>query len=210
MSGFGGYANVSKKRLREAANPLHFAVSLIGEPCLYLKLPQLTEEIHRRGLTSFVVSNGTKPEMIRKLLRHQPTQLYITLPAPNEEIFTKCCRPQVKEAWKNIAKSLSLLDKFNRSAVRLTLVKGRNMCNEEEYARILSKANPDFVEVKAYMYLGLSRKHLSLENMPLHEDVKEFAEKINKHLGYHLAGESKPSRVVLLSKKKSNLKISPD
>ena len=32
--------------------------------------------------------------------------------------------------------------------------------------------------------------------------------KINQHLGYRLAAENKPSRVILLSKKKSGLKIS--
>ena len=61
--------------------------------------------------------------------------------------------------------------------------------------------------IKAYMFIGYSRKRLAIENMPLHEEVEAFAEKINEHLGYYLTGESKPSRVVLLSKKKNPKKI---
>jgi tRNA wybutosine-synthesizing protein 1 len=81
------------------------------------------------------------------------------------------------------------------------------MSDEKEFAKLIEKAEPDFVEVKSYMYVGYSRQRLSIENMPLHEEAKEFAEKINESLGYHFAGESKPSRVVLLSKRKNNLKI---
>lgn len=208
LSGFGGYKNVNKKRLQESKNPSNFAVSLIGEPTLYPRLPKLIDEINSRGMTSFLVSNGTKPEMIKKLIKHQPTQLYITLPAPNEIIFNTCCRPLIKKgAWQKIQKSLSLLSRFDRSVVRLTLVKDLNMINPREYADILSKTNVDFVELKAYMYIGLSRQRLKIENMPLHEEVKEFAQKINGHLGYCLAGESRPSKVVLLSKKKDGTKI---
>lgn len=207
LSGFGGYEKVNKKRLHESRNPSQFAISLIGEPTLYPKLPQLIDEINSRGMTSFLVSNGTAPSMVKKLLKHQPTQMYITLPAPNERTFNKCCRPLVKGAWQRIQKSLSLLSKFNRSVVRLTVVKSLNMLNPEEYAEILSKAAPDFVEVKAYMFLGLSRKRLKIENMPLHSEVKEFAGKINKHLGYTIAGESTASRVVLLSSGKKELRI---
>tara|TARA_Y100000310_G_scaffold336351_1_gene420621 strand:- start:2070 stop:3020 length:951 start_codon:yes stop_codon:yes gene_type:complete len=207
LSGFGGYEKVNKKRLQESKEPSNFAVSLIGEPTLYPKLPQLINEINSRGMTSFLVSNGTRPDMIKKLLNHQPTQIYVTLPAPNEKIFQKCCRPLTKDTWQKIQQSLSLLSKFNRSVVRLTLVKNLNMVNPADYAEILSKTASDFVELKAYMYLGLSRKRLKEENMPLHPEVKEFAEKINKHLGYTVAGESAPSRVVLLSSGKKDLKI---
>jgi len=58
-----------------------------------------------------------------------------------------------------------------------------------------------FVELKAYMFVGSSRKRLLESNMPLHEDVKEFAEKIAGLSGYKLIDEKKESRVVLLAKK---------
>jgi len=207
LSGFGGYEKVNKKCLKESKKPMHVAVSLIGEPTLYPKLPELIDEINSRGLTSFLVSNGTAPQMIKKLLKHQPTQLYVTLPAPNEMAFTKSCRPLIEDGWLRIQKSLSLLPKFDRSVVRLTLAKGLNMFNPSEYAGVLSKAAPDFIELKAYMHLGFSRQRLSIENMPSHEEVVAFAERINNHLNYNLSGENRASRVVLLSKKKNNLKI---
>jgi len=43
--------------------------------------------------------------------------------------------------------------------------------------------------------------------MPFHSDVKEFAERINNHLNYSIAGENKQSRVILLSSGKKPLKI---
>ena len=52
------------------------------------------------------------------------------------------------------------------------------MENPEEYAKLIRKADPDFVEVKAYMYVGSSRKRLTLDNMPSFDEVKEFAKKI--------------------------------
>ncbi|MDD5163726.1 MAG: 4-demethylwyosine synthase TYW1 [Candidatus ainarchaeum sp.] len=207
LAGFGGYALVNRKRLQEAAQPLHFAISLVAEPCIYPKLPELIEEIRDRKMTTFVVTNGTMPEMLKKLVKHQPTQMYVTLPAPNEEIFIKSCRPAVHNGWQKIQRSLSLLHNFERNVVRLTLVKDYNLCNAGEYAKILSKAAPDFIELKAYMHVGLSRQRLKIENMPLHSEVRAFAEKINNHLNYTIAGESKESRVVLLSSGKKKLKI---
>ena len=47
-------------------------------------------------------ANGNNPEMLRKILKHPPTQLYITLPAPDEETFIEMCKPSKKDAWKNL------------------------------------------------------------------------------------------------------------
>ncbi|MFH1696776.1 MAG: 4-demethylwyosine synthase TYW1, partial [Candidatus Diapherotrites archaeon] len=62
LSGFGGYENTDKQKLAEAEKPLHFAISLIGEPTIYPKLPALVKEIHSRGMKTFIVTNGTCPE----------------------------------------------------------------------------------------------------------------------------------------------------
>jgi len=151
-------------------------------------------------MTTFVVSNGTVPEMVARLPKRQPTQMYITLPAPNEKIFQSACSPLEKNLWKKIQKSLSLLHKFDRSTLRLTAVKGINMLAPEEYAALIDAAKPDFVEVKAYMFIGHSRKRLKQENMPLHGEISAFARKIAQHSGYTIKDFSKPSRVVLLAK----------
>ena len=201
IQGFGGNPKANKKRYKEAHEPLHFAISLSGEPTLYPKLPELIDELKKRRITSFLVTNGTNPEMLKKLIKHQPTQLYITLPAPDEETYIKCCKPLIKGGWKKINQSLSLLKKFKRNVIRLTLVKNKNMVKPEKYAELIKKYKPMFVECKAYMWVGHSKKRLKLQNMPLHNEIKEFAKKISKYSSYKIIDEKKESRVVLLMKK---------
>ena len=81
------------------------------------------------------------------------------------------------------------------------MLKEWNMTEPERYAELIKQGDPDFVEVKAYMFVGASRQRLSMANMPYHTEVKEFAEEVVKHLpGYSVADEHEPSRVVLLAK----------
>ena len=129
-----------KKRYKEAQKPKHFAISLAGEPTLYPKLPELIKEIHSRNMTSFLVTNGTNPSMIKKLIKNQPTQLYLTLPAPDEKTYEKVCSPLARNQWKKIIETSKLLKKFKRSTIRLTLVKGFNMIKPEKYAELIDKA----------------------------------------------------------------------
>lgn len=68
----------------------------------------------------------------------------------------------------------------------------------EEYAKLIKKADPDYVEVKAYMCVGSSRERLTLDNMPTFDEVKSFAEKIGNECGKEIVNESRTSRVVLL------------
>ena len=207
LKGFGGNEKRDKKRYEESLKPLHFAISLTGEPCLYPKLPELIDEIKSRGMTAFLVTNGTVPEMLKKLIEHQPTQLYITLPAPDEETYLKTCNPIVKNTWTKIKGSLALIKNFKRSTIRLTLVKGINMINPEGYAELIKQAEPNFVELKAYMWVGHSRERLAIENMPLHNEILEFAEKIAKASGLKIIGQKPESRVVLLMKNDSKDRI---
>ncbi|GAI24131.1 unnamed protein product [marine sediment metagenome] len=39
-----------------------------------------------------------------------------------------------------------------------------------------------------------------MENMPLYDEVNGFARELARETGYSIAGESRPSRVVLLKK----------
>jgi tRNA wybutosine-synthesizing protein 1 len=202
LHGFGGNKHANKKKLQESYSPNQFAISLSGEPTFYPKLPQLIDEIKGRNATAFLVTNGTNPNMLKKLIKnHEPTQLYITLPAPNEEIYKKVCNPLVKGTWKKILQSISLLKKFRCSTVlRMTLLKGYNMSYPEQYAEIIKSSEADFVECKAYMWVGYSRQRLAQENMPRHEEIKDFAEQIARLSGYRIKDEKKESRVVLLQK----------
>jgi len=208
ISGIKGNSKVNLKKFKEAQEPQHFAISLSGEPLISKKLNSLIRELKKRGKTTFVVTNGLLPERLRKI--ETPTQLYISLDAPNEELFLKIDRPVIKNAWKKLNRSLEILKelkKKTRTVIRITLIKGMNIAEPENYAKLIKKAEPDFVEVKAYMLVGFSRQRMAIENMPRHYEIKDFANEILKYLpGYKLVDEKKESRVVLLAKNK-NTKI---
>lgn len=197
VSGYGGSEAMNKTKWKEAFAPKHVAISLSGEPTLYPYLPELIGEFHKKELTTFVVTNGTNPEIIGEI---KPTQLYISLNAPDKDTYEKVCAP-LGNTWENIKQSLGIMkDSKTRTAVRITLTNGVNMMNPEGFANLIGIAEPDYVELKAYMYLGFSRKRLSLSNMPSHEEVVDFSGKVAQALGYCIADESRNSRVVLLSK----------
>jgi tRNA wybutosine-synthesizing protein 1 len=197
VSGYGGSEIMDKMRWKEAFAPRHVAISLSGEPTIYPYLPELIEEFHKKDLTTFVVTNGTNPGTVGDI---KPTQLYISLNAPDKEAYGKVCRP-LGDTWENIKQSLEVMkDSEARTAVRITLTRGVNMSAPEGYARLIEAAEPDYVELKAYMHLGFSRMRLSRDNMPSHQEVLEFSKEVALTLGYHIVDESEASRVVLLSK----------
>lgn len=200
LIGFQGNKKVNWKKLQESFIPRHFAISLAGEPTIYPKISELIKELKKRKITSFLVTNGMLPEVLAKI--EPPTQLYVSLDAPNEQIYKKIDRP-VSGSWKKLMKTLKLLPKLGkktRTVLRLTLVKNMNMQNAKDYAKLIKTANPKFVEVKAYMAVGFSRKRLGPFFMPSHEEVKEFAKEIGKYCGYKIVDEKENSRVVLLMK----------
>ena len=243
ISGFKGSHKTDKNTFAEAQTPKHAAISLIGEPTLYPQLAELVQEFHSRGMTTFVVTNGTNPEVVRKI---SPSQLYLSLNAPNEEIYKKVAHPDYNY-WSRVKESLEELGRKGkekerekreegeeeeegevkeevkegeegeegeeegkrrtRTVVRITCVEGLNIQNPEGYAELLKIAKPDFVEVKAFMHIGYSRRRLPREAMPSHSRVKAFASEIAEQLGsgsgadYKVVNESEVSRVVLVSKK---------
>jgi tRNA wybutosine-synthesizing protein 1 len=89
-----------------------------------------------------------------------------------------------------------------RSVIRMTLAKGLNMVRPEDYARVIERAEPDFVEVKAYMHLGRSRARLEREAMPQHHEILNYARTLAGELGYNLEAEVPLSRVALLSSRR--------
>lgn len=202
LVGFGGNEVVDKNVLEKAYDIKNVALSLTGEPILYPRLNEFIEICNKKGIRSFVVTNGQYPEAIERLT--DVTQLYMSLDAPNSEIARNIDAPLFKDHWERTLKSLDFLsEKKGRTAIRLTLVKGINMLDEEGYVELIKRGDPDFIEVKGYMFVGASRQRLKIENMPYHNEVKEFAEKINKLLDdYEIIDEQESSRVVLLAKKK--------
>ncbi len=206
ISGLGGNEKVGKEKFKEAQNPNQAAISLTGEPTGYPFISELVEELHKRKFTTFVVTNALFPRTLASMTL--PTQLYYSLDTPNEEIHKKINQPMPSNSWQLINESLELMPSLDtRKAIRITLVKRLNDVKPEAYAELIEKASPDFVEVKGYMFVGGSRQRLSIANMPRHEEVKQFAEKINERLSYELAGEQPISRAVLLSAGKKKMRI---
>ncbi|MEM0074563.1 MAG: 4-demethylwyosine synthase TYW1 [Candidatus Micrarchaeaceae archaeon] len=211
VSGFKAIANneLRKKRYKEANEPRHATLSLTGEPMFYPKMSELLSEFHKRGMSTFLVHNGTLPEAIEKL-RVMPTQFYISLQAPDKETYEKVTRPKVPNAWERFLKSLRLMRNMNtRTVLRLTLVKGLNMNNPEGYAELVKIAMPNYVEVKGFSFVGGARSEargLHYEDMPMHEEIKQFAEAIAKLTGYIVTVDHKESRVVLLCRDEESKK----
>ncbi|WP_435100331.1 4-demethylwyosine synthase TYW1 [Halarchaeum sp. P4] len=184
LSGFGGNENVPRERFEEALDPKHVAISLDGEPTLYPYLPELLEAFHDRGLTTFLVSNGTRPEVLAEC---DPTQLYVSVDAPERATFDDVVGATEDDAWESLVDTLDVLhDKEEtRTVLRTTLVNGENMRNPDWYAGLYRRADPDFVELKAYMHVGHSRGRLDRSSMPSPEDVEAFAERVQEHMPDH-------------------------
>ncbi|MBW2967180.1 radical SAM protein, partial [Candidatus Woesearchaeota archaeon] len=167
----------------------------------YPRLSEFIRLIKDRGHSSFVVTNGMLPDTLKTL--EPPTQLYLSLDSPSPALQKKLCRPKHPDAWERLMKSLEILKEIKektRTCLRITIAKGLNMEDPQGYAKLISIAEPHFIEVKAYMFVGASRLKLSMENMPLHPEVREFAEQIAEHSDYKIIDEHAPSRVVLLMK----------
>lgn len=136
----------------EAMYPNHAAISLDGEPLLYPLISDLIKEFRNERMTTFIVTNGTLPEKIENM-NSLPSQLYVTLPAPNEKLYKKVCRPMIKIGWGNINESLELLDSLScRTVIRLTAVKDLNLNDRliKDYCTLIEKANPNFFELKGF------------------------------------------------------------
>ena len=188
-----------------AAIPKMQKKGLSGEPTLYSKLPELIDLLREDPKNSvFVVSNGTMPSVIERI---RPTQLYLSLDAVDVSSYEKICRPIGDPAamWGNIQTSLSLLrqkeEEGIRTAVRITLVNGYNDTDEEGFAKIIEEAQPLFVEVKGYMYLGYSRMRLTEMHVPDMETIRRFAAGVAQLCNYEIMDENVPSRVVCLKRK---------
>lgn len=200
LSGFGGLEQTDKQKFKEAQSPNQAAISLDGEPTMYPYLGDLIAEYKKRKFTTFVVTNGQLPKRLEKL-SPLPTQLYVSLDAPNKPLFAKTNVPVAGASWENLMETLSLFPSLDtRKIVRLTLIKPLNMAEPESYASLIKKSGADFVEVKSYMAVGFSRQRgLGIENMPRHEEILEFAKKLGEKLNYELIDNKSESRVALLS-----------
>jgi tRNA wybutosine-synthesizing protein 1 len=209
ITGFKGDERCDQKKWNEANDPNMVACSLSGEPTLYPKLGAFFEECHKRDMTTFLVTNGTNPDALEKLYP-LPTQLYVSIVAPNKEVYKKVCSPLISDGWEKIMQTLELLPSLDtRTVIRHTLVQGWNMDDTyiKQYAKLDELASPMFIEPKGYVFVGYSRKRMNLSNMPSHESVNHFGTKLADCLGYDLSMEKADSRVVLLTEQQKIARI---
>jgi tRNA wybutosine-synthesizing protein 1 len=78
------------------------------------------------------------------------------------------------------------------------------MTKPEEYAKLIKAAEPQFLELKAYMAVGFSRERLGMKFMPLHDEIANFAKQIQEHTDYKIIDEKKNSRVILMMQEEKN------
>lgn len=210
----------------EAANPKHVAISYDGEPTMYKRLAELISEFRKRNISTFLVTNGTFPERIRKLKESDnlPTQLYVTVAAPDKETYLRVCSsvnpyfPVNAEYWERLNETLGMLASLAcRTVIRITCVRGVNMIKPELYRKRVRSANPNFLEVKGFSISGnapriserlgltsLGHKDPSLlknalKYAPTHEEMIEFAKNISDNNNvFPILTQSEINRQVLM------------
>ncbi|MCX6770989.1 MAG: 4-demethylwyosine synthase TYW1 [Candidatus Micrarchaeota archaeon] len=203
VSGFGGNPEVKKALYIESLSPKHVALSLTGEPAMYPKMDKLLSEFHARGMTTFVVTNGTLPEAVAKW-KVLPTQFYVSMVAPNEEVYKRYIRPSSPGLWKKYQKTLGMMPeigKRTRTVLRMTLCRGVNDTDLEGYAKQIKLAQPHYIEVKSMVFVGGARspgRGLALESMLKMEEIEAIAHKLAKMTDYRFTDTHAPSRVALL------------
>ena len=198
LSGFKGDPAIDLGRWEESQTPKHIAISLTGEPTLYPKMNRFLELCHERGITTFLVTNGTNPDALRAL-DPLPTQLYVSVTAPNREVFRRLTLPSDEHAWDRLVESLSIVRGLKtRRVVRHTLVRGWNIGWVDAYADLDLVARPDFIEPKGYVYMGKSRRRLGRDHVPAHDEIGAFAQRLAARTGYRILDESPESKVFLL------------
>ena len=199
-----GVPGVKPDRLKEASVIRHCALSLVGEPIMYPHINEYLSLLHSKNISSFLVTNAQFPDRI-KILK-PVTQLYVSVDAPTKDALKKVDRPLFKDFWRRFIDCLKeIRSKKQRTVYRLTLVKGENMDNIADYARLIGIGLPSFIEVKGVTFCGKSDgSNITMDNIPFHFEVKYFVEKLCNYLNgdYLLACEHEHSCCCLIAHKK--------
>lgn len=203
ITGYKGILDrIGEEKYLEATKPKHVALSLSGEPTMYPYLDELIEVFHKKGMSTFLVSNGILTDVIEKV---NPTQLYISLDAYDLESYKKICGG-TKEDWDSILNTLDILESKKRTCIRTTVIRNIND-NILKFKELFERANSNFIELKSYMNVGYSRKRLNLDDMVKQVELLERGKILSENSIFEIEDDSPESRVVLLTNK--NRKINP-
>jgi len=209
---FKGVPGVKPERFQEGLQPRHCALSLVGEPIIYPHINELMRLMHEQHISTFMVTNAQFPDKINAL--DPVTQLYVSIDAATKESLKEIDRPLFKDFWERFLACLDALSrKGQRTVYRLTLVKGMNTTQLDEYAQLITRGRPDFIEIKGVTYCGTSNSgdesELTMQNVPWHEEVIQFGHalcaKVAELMGedeYGLATEHAHSCCICIAKKR--------
>ena len=136
---------------------------------MYPRINAMLQELHQRGISSFMVTNAQFPAEIRNL--DPCTQLYVSIDAATKDTLKAIDRPLFSNFWERFQGSLeALAAKQQRTVYRLTLVNEWNMKEVDEYAQLIINGTPDFIEIKAVTFCGKSdASTLTIGNSPWHK-----------------------------------------
>jgi len=200
---FKGVPGVLPDKLAEGMQAKHCALSLVGEPIMYPEINRFVKLLHEKRISSFLVTNAQFPDAIRDM---EPcTQLYVSIDASTKESLKKIDRPLFKDFWERFLASLKeLKEKGQRTVYRLTLVKGWNAEEMDNYAKLVEIGQPDLIEVKGVTYCGSSKAStLTMENVPWHTEVVRFVQDLVDRLpDYKISSEHEHSNCLLVAHKK--------
>ncbi|TBU00832.1 S-adenosyl-L-methionine-dependent tRNA 4-demethylwyosine synthase [Hamiltosporidium magnivora] len=209
--------NGVKTEINKFKGVKHCALSLVGEPVMYVHIYKLIELFHKEKISTFLVTNGQFPDQMRAL--KDVTQLYLSIDAGDPVSLREIGRPLFTDYWERLLECIDILkEKRGRTVFRLTLVKGINDettdSNKEEqernenilggYISLIKRGTPDFVEIKGVTFCGWTQDSgLSMKNVPYHNDVINFAiQLINGLEGYEIACEHEHSCCILIANTK--------
>jgi tRNA wybutosine-synthesizing protein 1 len=173
---------------------------------MYPKLPDLIKYLHTLKNTKsvFLVTNGQEPEMLQRLIDEDalPTQLYLSTNASNKKMFSIINRPRYRDAWERWQKSLELLSEMNtRTVLRMTLIRNFNESTSHvnEFAELMKRGNPHFIEIKSYMHIGMSTQRLERSDMLEMDEIRNYSNLLCKSLfKFTVMDASEISRIVVL------------
>jgi tRNA wybutosine-synthesizing protein 1 len=142
--------------------------------------------------------------MLQRLIDEDalPTQLYLSTNASNKKMFAIINRPRYKDAWERWQKSLELLSEMNtRTVLRMTVIRNYNdtKSNVDEFARMMERGNPHFIEIKSYMHIGMSTQRLENSDMLEMNEIRNYSNLLCKSMNkFSVMDESEISRIVVL------------
>ncbi|KAF9403705.1 S-adenosyl-L-methionine-dependent tRNA 4-demethylwyosine synthase [Podila epigama] len=199
-----GVPGVRADRYMEAQQAKHCALSLVGEPIFYPHINEFVNLLHKKRISSFLVTNAQFPDAIANMA--PVTQLYVSVDASTKESLKKIDRPLFRDFWERFLDSLDALGKKGqRTVYRLTLVKDFNTDEIANYVELIRRGQPDFIEIKGVTYCGYGgASGLTMANVPYHAEVVRFVELIQEQLGegYEIAAEHAHSCSILVASTK--------